>query len=638
MCGIAGFQGDFDRRLLERMSSSVAHRGPDDTGLCWDAEALVGLAHRRLAIIDLTAAARQPMWDATGTVCVTFNGEIYNFAALREELVANGYAFRSRSDAEVLVNLYLRDGNGMLGRLDGMFAFALYDTRDRSLLLARDGIGVKPLYYCELPKGFLFASELKAILLDPSVPRDLDCGAVRSYLTYLWAPSPVTMIEAVRKLEPGCAIRVADGRAQRHWRFYELPYHQPIEPIPEREALRQYRALLDAAVKRQMVADVPVGAFLSGGCDSASVAAMARKHANGEKLQCFTVDAPEQQDEGFVDDLPYARQAARHLGVDLHVIRFGGDMADLLPKAIYHLDEPQADLAPISVWLVSRLAREHGIKVLLSGAGGDDFFTGYRAHRALMLERFWSWLPSPVRKGMKVAADQVPPSIPALRRLSRAFQYADLDGDARIASYLQWTEPRLREDLYGSYLREKLAGAALTEPLLDSLAALGPEVPPLNRLLYLHGRHFLADHNLNYTDKMSMSVGVEVRVPFADPELVAFAARLPLGFKQRGSVGKWIMKKAMEPYLPLGVLYRSKTGFAAPVRTWVKRELAPMIQEFLSPERVAMRGLFDPAAVKRTVDLNRQGTVDASFTVLSLLCIELWCTMFVDGPVPVAGV
>ncbi|HKQ30217.1 MAG TPA: asparagine synthase (glutamine-hydrolyzing) [Burkholderiales bacterium] len=631
MCGIAGFAGKFPPTLLDRMAELLAHRGPDDAGTLYLSEPDIGLAHRRLSIIDLSPAGHQPMWDATRTVAIVFNGEIYNYRELRAELVASGYAFHGASDTEVLLNLYLRDGDNMLARLNGIFAFAIWDRRDCSLFLARDGLGVKPLYYAEPSGGFLFASELKALLAEPSVPRDLDSMAVQAYLTYLWCPAPHTLLRAVKKLEPGYALRVQGGRIVRQWRYYDLPYAASIEPLSERDAVGAVRATLKTAVARQMVADVPVGAFLSGGLDSSAVAAMAREHTAG-RLQCFTIGLQGAADgwEGMADDLPYAQRVAKHLGVDLHVVHVGPEMADRLSEMIYHLDEPQADPAPLNVLFISELARRMDIKVLLSGAGGDDLFTGYRRHYALSQERFLTWLPRLVRRGLSVVADALPPTFPLARRASRALRYLDLPPNERIASYFYWSTPQTVSALIGPALRESLAASSPAASLLASLANLPSSTPMLNRMLYLEAKHFLADHNLNYTDKMSMAAGVEVRVPLLDPDLVSLAARLPLTFKQRGRAGKWILKRAMEGVLPHDVIYRPKTGFGAPLRRWLRHELQPVVEETLSAASLTRRGLFEPAVVRSLVDADRAGRVDAAYTIFAMICIELWCRTFLD--------
>ena len=616
------------------MSEVLAHRGPDDAGEWFDPEYETGLTHRRLSIIDLSPSGHQPMWDATHTAVIVFNGEIYNYRKLRKDLYEGGFTFKSHSDTEVLLNLYLRDGIEMLSRLNGIFAFALWDTRSRELFVARDGIGVKPLYYTENKNGFVFASELKALLQEPAVERDLDPQAIQYYLSYLWCPAPRTILKQVKKLLPGHALIIKDGKIRKTWQFYDLPYNQPIEPLSEREAVLQVQKHLRQAVGRQMVADVPVGAFLSGGLDSSSVAAFAQQILSGRKLQCFTIGFNAKDAaacDGMSEDLPYAQEVAAHLGVDLHTIYVGSEMIDQLETMIYHLDEPQADPAPINALFISQLAREHGIKVLLSGAGGDDIFSGYRRHYALMQERYWNRLPQHIRKMIAAAAQTIPPTSNFGRRVSKAFQYADLPQDERLASYFFWIRPQMLQALYGPALQDELYKTSPASPLLDSLGRLPKDTHPLNKMLYLEAKHFLCDHNLNYTDKMGMAAGVEVRVPLLDPDLVALAARLPVKYKQRGRAGKWIFKKAMEPYLPREVIYRPKTGFGAPLRYWMKHQLRPVIEDLLSESSLKNRGVFDPSGVQNLIALDRQGKVDAAYTIFSLLCIELWCRIFLDN-------
>ena len=629
MCGIAGFSGNLDIQLRRKMSDAILHRGPDDEGEFHDAAKGVGLAHRRLSILDLSPTGHQPMMSEDGAVVLVFNGEIYNFRELRMELEARGHRFRGHSDTEVLLALYMAKGEDLLPYLNGIFAFALWDARQRTLLLARDGLGVKPLYYAEAKSGFVFASELKALLRVSEVGRDVDPIALQHYLTYLWCPAPSTLLRSVKKLEPGCALVVRNGRIDRQWRFYQLPFHDVPETMSESEAIHQTRDALRTAVQRQMVADVPIGAFLSGGLDSSAVVAFARETSPGRRLKCFTMEmsAHDAAWEGIANDLPYAESAARYLDVDLHTIKVGPEMADDLSKMIYHLDEPQGDPAPLNVLSISRLAREHGVKVLLSGAGGDDIFTGYRRHRALMLERYWSWMPRAVRAGIAELTASLPTSSPALRQLRKAFQYASYEGDRRLASYFYWLRPDLAEELIAPELATR---DARQEPLVASLNDLSDEVPVLNRMLYLECKHFLADHNLNYTDKLSMAAGVEVRVPLLDRELVALAARLPIQYKQRGAEGKWIFKKAMEGLLPREIIYRPKTGFGVPLRAWLRGPLKEPIRDILSPDSLRRRAWFNSDSVERLLADNLSGEVDAAYPLFAILCIELWAQMFLD--------
>ena len=631
MCGIVGLSGRVDERALRLAVQAIAHRGPDDEGIFTDSAAGVGLGHRRLSILDLSPQGHQPMASTDGRVVLVYNGEIYNFRELRRELEAQGVRFRGNSDTEVLLNLYLREGEAMLPRLNGIFAFALWDGRKQSLFLARDALGVKPLYYAASGGRFSFASEIKALLHLAPEARELDQVALHRYLSFLWCPGEGTPLKAVRKLAPGSAMVVRDGRIERQWRWYRLPATQPVDSLrDQQEATERTTAQLKQAVRRQMVADVPVGAFLSGGLDSSAVVALAREHK--PDIRCFTIEAKGGQEDGATDDLPYARKVARHLGVPLDVVEIEASrMAGDLEQMVAQLDEPLADPAPLNVLYISRLAREQGIKVLLSGAGGDDLFTGYRRHYAISLERYWRWLPLWVRQALAGVGGRLDQQRALARRLAKVLDGVALDGDARLVNYFRWAGERRLRALYTPAFRQALGEEDAAAPMLDFLQQMPQQAEPLQRMLALEQRFFLADHNLIYTDKMSMAAGVEVRVPFLDLDLVEFAARIPSSLKQKGAEGKWVLKKAMEPYLPREVIYRPKTGFGAPLRRWMRHELRELLGDLLSEESLRWRGLFDPVAVQRLIADNDSGRVDASYTLLSLLCIEIWCRRYLDA-------
>jgi asparagine synthase (glutamine-hydrolysing) len=632
MCGIAGFFGDFDPSLLTSMNSLQAHRGPDDAGIWHDTGCGVGLAHRRLSILDPSPLGHQPMLSADQSVVLVFNGEIYNFRELRADLEASGIRFLGQSDTEVLLALYLRDGVAMLPKLNGIFAFALWDRGRQELLLARDSLGVKPLYYLTAVAGFSFASEIKALIPLLGKNSELDPISLHRYLSFLWCPGEGTPLRGVRKLLPGEAMVVQAGKVIRHWPWYQLPaFRSNPGDLDQASAIYGTESALRSAVCRQLVSDVPVGAFLSGGLDSSAVVAMAREQV--PDIHCFTIEASGGGDVGDTDDLPYARRVASHLGVPLDVVKIdSAQMADDLEAMVYQLDEPLADPAPLNVLYISRLARSHGIKVLLSGAGGDDLFTGYRRHRALGYEHAWTWLPLSLRDGLEKATAGLDQRRPLFRRLAKLFSGAGLTGDARLANYFSWAREAKLMNLYTPEFRAAIGQELAAQPMLDFLAPLPQSTPRLERLLALEQRFFLADHNLAYTDKMSMAVGVEVRVPFLDLDLVDFAARIPPRFKQRGSEGKWVLKKAMESYLPHDVIYRPKTGFGAPLRRWMRHELRELLGDMLSVESLRRRGLFDPKSVQQLIQQNDSGQVDATYTLLSLLSIEIWCRRFVERP------
>jgi len=643
MCGIAGYSGDQHCKKLVDLVVSLHHRGPDTSGLFQDPTQEIGLVHTRLSIIDMTAHGHQPMAGANGQVVLIFNGEIYNFLELRTELEHKGYRFNGHSDTEVLLKLYLEYrsfSNGvhtMLRRLNGIFAFALWDADRGELLLARDALGVKPIYYSSDDQSFAFSSEIKALLPLFGAFRNLDTAAIDRYLSFLWCPGEGTPSSQVRKLPPGEALWVKEGRIVERFRWYQLPAFQPGATnlnLGLAGAVCGTEQHLRQAVHRQLVADVPVGAFLSGGLDSSSVVAFAREQI--PNIRCFTIECTGDSDEGIADDLPYARRVAAHLNVPLQIVRTdAARMAEDLPAMVVQLDEPLADPAPLNVLYISRLAREQGIKVLLSGAGGDDLFTGYRRHRALMAEGLWSWLPRSARVGLERLTCRLDQRRPVFRRLTKLFSGASLEGDARLVNYFRWVDRKDLAALYTPEFIEALGTARAEDPMLEFLADLPSNTSRLESLLALEQRFFLTDHNLTYTDKMSMAVGVEVRVPFLDLELVEFAARIPARFKQRGSCGKWVLKKAMEPYLPRDVIYRPKSGFGAPLRSWMRNELRDLLGDVLSPVNLRSRGLFQPNAVHQLIAANDCGRVDATYTLFSLLCIELWCLHFIDGnPAP----
>lgn len=630
MCGIVGVSGgNFDRLVVA--NDHLAHRGPDDFGVFVDHGAGVGLGQRRLAILDLSPLGHQPMESADGAAVLVFNGEIYNFRELRAELVAKGFSFQGHSDTEVLLNLYLAEGEAMLGRLNGIFAFALWNRRNQSLLIARDALGVKPLYYAALRGRFAFASEIKALLHLVPEARELDVAALHRYLSFLWCPGEGTPLKAVRKLMPGEAMWVRAGHIERRWTWYQLPvFRGAAATLDEKAALQGTVTHLRQAVQRQMVADVPVGAFLSGGLDSSAIVAFAREQ--NPNIHCFTIEATGGQEDGVIDDLPYARKVAQHLGVPLEVVQIdAGRMAGDLERMVAQLDEPLADPAPLNVLYISQLARDQGIKVLLSGTGGDDLFTGYRRHRAVQAERFWDWLPQGVRSGLAQMSAGLDQRRAWSRRLGKLFSGAALEGDERLMGYFRWAREADLLALYTPEFRRTLGTELAAAPMLDFLQPLPESVAPLERMLALEQRFFLADHNLIYTDKMSMAAGVEVRVPFLDLDLVDFAALIPGRMKQRGREGKWVLKKAMEPYLPHDVIYRPKSGFGAPLRRWMRHELRELLGDLLSAESLRKRGLFEHVAVQKLIAANDTGKVDAAYTLLSLLCIEIWCRRFIDS-------
>ncbi|MCH7813288.1 MAG: asparagine synthase (glutamine-hydrolyzing) [Planctomycetes bacterium] len=621
--------------MLEPMCQAMAHRGPDDAGTWHDASAQVGLGHRRLSIIDVSSAGHQPMCSADETVWISYNGEIYNFRELRSELEDKGYRFKSQSDTEVLVYLYQDLGERLLEKLNGIFALAIWDTRKRQLLLARDHAGIKPLYYWQEGGRLFFASEIKALLRLPDVPRQLNRQAVPDYLTFLWVPGDRTMLAAIRKIEPGHALTWRDGQVSiRPW--FSLAY-VPDESVAEEEWVQRVHDTFLRCTQRQMVSDVPLGAFLSGGLDSSSIVAGMRLAYPNRRIKCYTIrfNAGDMVRDQFVEDYPYARRVADHLDLTLESIVLDPSCISLLPKMIYHLDEPDADPAVFPSYLISKLAREDGTTVLLSGTGGDEVFFGYRSHVAYRqydrLRYVPRWLLTPLLSlAERVCAAAGGAQSARARRLRRFNSGLRQQGLERHVAMSDWSSPATRAALYSPELLDDLAGH---DPIPDCMRRYYDGfvgTGNLNRRSHVLIQTFLAAHNFLYTDKSSMAASIEARVPFMDLELMRLCARIPERFKLRGGVTKYLLKKAMEPYLPQEVIYRSKTGFGAPLRKWIAEDLDPVIHELLSTERLKARGLFEPATVQRILDENRANRADHAYLIYALLGLEIWQQTFID--------
>ena len=629
MCGILGVSGG-GLDLVKSANLLLEHRGPDDCGVFVDKLVEIGLGHTRLSILDTSSYGHQPMSSKDGKVVLVFNGEIYNFRELRKNLEENNCKFCGQSDTEVLLNLYLLEGVEMLSKLNGIFAFAIWDYKNQSLFIARDGLGVKPLYYSENNENFAFASEIKALLHLTPKNKELDKEEINRYLSFLWCPGEGTPLKSIRKLLPGEAIIVKSGNIVKKWTWYQLPIFTGISAnLDKNKSISGTIKYLRQAVHRQMIADVPVGAFLSGGLDSSSIVALAREV--DPDIRCFTIDTTGKQDKGVVNDLPYAQKVAKHLDVALDVVSVDSSkIAQDLEYMVTQLGEPLADPAALNVLYISRLAREQGIKVLLSGAGGDDLFTGYRRHYALQLERYWEWLPKKARIGLENVTRNLNAKNSVSRRIMKMFNGAGLDNTERLINYFRWSDDSLLQSLYSLEFRQQLSGSNSNQIMRNFLEPILTKSSSLDQMLALEQRFFLSDHNLNYTDKMSMAAGVEVRVPFLDLDLIDFSAKIPNHFKQKGSTGKWVLKKAMESYLPKEIIYRPKTGFGAPLRTWMQHDLKEIMRDLLSIESINNRGLFSAANVQKLILDNSQGKIDASYTLFSLLCVEIWCREYLD--------
>lgn len=629
MCGIHGLiQLDgqaVDPRWLTAMGDVTAHRGPDDEGQHIDGAC--GIAMRRLSIIDLSGG-HQPIANADGSLVIVCNGEIYNFRELRSELQAAGFVFKTGSDSEVLLHGYAAWGDDVVQRLNGMFDFALWDARRRRLLIGRDRLGVKPLYVLNDGRRLAFATEAKALLRLPGVRTELDHDCLADYLHLGYVPAPRSIFRGIRKLPPATLLAVEGGQV-REWRWWRLP--QTLETgVSEAEWVERVRAGIDRSVQMQMVSDVPIGAFLSGGVDSSAVVAAMARHS-AQPIRTYAIGFEGGAAEQLYNELPYARRVAELFGTEHHEIVVKPDVVGLLPRLIWHMDEPIADSAFITTYLVSEFAR-HDVKVILSGVGGDELFGGYRRYLGGHYAQRFNALPAWARRVASATAARLPADRHHkwmnMARLAKGFiASAGMDPDARYRSYLQ------------VLARERVAALMLAGPSRgdDALAAAfdaagrGDE---LNRMLAVDTETQLPDDLLLLTDKMSMAVSLECRVPLLDHELVEMAARIPAALKVKGGRLKHLMKEALAPTLPDEILNRAKRGFGTPMGAWLKKELLAVVRELLSPETVRRRGLFDPAAVSALLADHEAQRSDGTDPLLALLNLEVWSRVYLDGQAP----
>lgn len=626
MCGIAGAVGAFTREEIAGAALRMSHRGPDDAGFWSNDGGSCHLAHRRLSIIDLSPAGHQPMWDESGTCVVVFNGEIYNYRELRRDLESAGCRLRGNSDTEVLVNLFRLRGPSFVRDLNGIFSLAIHDVSSGKTFLARDGFGVKPLYYARLSRGIVFASEIKALLPITGVSGDLDPFAVAGYLGLLFAPSPHTPVKSVKKWPAGQFGEIlSSGEIRVHVNFSRASMVAHSGPTASPEQLTE---VFDRAVKRQLVSDAKVGAFLSGGIDSSAIVASAA--AGGTALHCYTLRPKESnigRDAG-AEDLPYAREVARHCGAELTELDVSVDDLASVDSLVGKLEEPQADPAALFTFLLSERARQDGHKVMLSGAGGDELFGGYRRHLSARAMPLWMWLPPDARARVTSWATNFSTERPLTRRFGKLLSHLGEDEDGQVAGLNLWLSDAQLGGLLSEGMREELAGCGNLKSLRSQVRAMPAGLSTLQKSLLLDQRNFLPDQNLNYSDKMGMAAGVEIRVPFLDDELVAFANALPDYQKCGWSGTKILLKQAFARRLPASLVRRPKQGFGVPLREWMQGPLGPRLNEYATSTRIRTQGVFDAAGLRRLIDLNQSGKVDATYTLYAVLCVDSWIRQF----------
>jgi asparagine synthase (glutamine-hydrolysing) len=627
MCGIAGFVEssgtaaplglDASRALAHQMCEVIRHRGPDDEGVWVDRGVALGM--RRLSIIDLSTG-HQPIHNEDRTVWVVFNGEIYNFRELRAELESHGHTFYTSTDTEVIVHAYEQWGRDAIPRLRGMFGLAIWDTRSRTLLAARDRIGIKPLHYAVAGGRLYFGSEIKSLLCAPDLPRELDLDALNHYLSFLYTPRDGSIFRTIRKLPPGHLLTWRDG-AMDIEQFWQMPAAETFAGS-EAEAVQALRAVLADAVRSHLVSDVPLGAFLSGGVDSSLVVGLMAE-TSGARVKTFSIGF----DEPAFDEVEHARRVADHFGTDHHEFVVKPDAVGIIDRLVAHFDEPFGDPSAIPTWYVSEMARRH-VTVVLSGDGGDELFGGYDRYvpdpRVVAFDRY---SPRAVRRAAAIAAARLPPGARGrqfLRHVTRDAHGRYLDA---VGFFTADDKPRLlSEDV-----RRQIAGPSPEETLVrhfERYAAL----PWASQMMRFDAETYLPEDVLTKVDRMSMAHSLESRVPLLDNAVVQFAATLPSSFKIKDGRRKHILKEVAATLLPGDILNRKKQGFGVPLGVWFRGDLRDLTHDLLLSPRARQRGYFVPSTIDRVVGEHMAGTRDHGFRLWQLLMFEMWHRRLLDRP------
>ncbi len=627
MCGIVGFvnadKSPIERAVLEKMNKAIIHRGPDDDGFF--VKENVGLAMRRLAIIDL-AGGKQPIHSQDKTKWIVFNGEIYNYQELREFLRKKGFELYTKSDTEVIVNLYQLYGIECLQYLRGMFAFAIWDDTDKSLFLARDRVGKKPLLYSHQPNGnLIFGSEFSALLRHPEVSREIDYEAIDSYLSYLCIPAPQTTYKQIRKLEPGHWLLWKDGqiKTERYW----LPNFSKKIKIDREEAIDETIRILREATKLRLIAEVPVGAFLSGGVDSSTVVALMAQESD-KPVKTFSIGFEDQD----YNELKYARIVAQHVGSEHHEFIVKPEAMEVLPILVEHYGEPYADSSAIPTYYVSRETRKH-VTVALNGDGGDESFAGYERHVAMKLAEIYHRFPQKLRFLLIEKPFELLPVSETrrsrIRDLKRFLQAASLETKERYFRWMSTFDYQAKSEIYTEDFARLIShhdASYFLERWFNSANGLGI----LDTVLLTDQMTYLPNDLLVKVDIASMAVSLEARSPFLDYKLIEFAASLPEAFKSKGFETKSLLKAVASRLVPKEAIYRRKMGFGVPIGKWFREDLKNFVQEILLSEKALKRNILKPEAVRRYITEHVDGKRDYAFQLWTLLMLELWFQTFID--------
>lgn len=624
MCGICGFyeyktHRPAVQRTLSDMLQVIHHRGPDDWGVHMDRDLALGM--RRLSIIDL-GGGKQPIGNEDGSVVTVFNGEIYNFQSLREELQSRGHLLKTASDTEVIVHLYEDFGEECVQHLRGMFALAVWDATRRRLFLARDRLGIKPLYFTQTGGRLIFGSEIKAILQHPAVQANLNLEALNNFLSLKYVPSPQTMFAGIDALPPGCSLS-CDESGVKVRRYWDLSFANQYHGLPEEAYVEQLKELLTECVRMHLVSDVPFGAFLSGGIDSSTIVALMTEVLN-EPVKTYSVGFD--GDAEIFSELPYARLVAKQYHTDHHEVFIGPNhLINLLGKVIWHLDQPIGDEASLANYMVAELA-SRDVKMVLTGEGGDELFAGYARYAGERLSRFFRFAPG-TAKSLALAASA---RIPRLRRQKIAlFALCQADEVTRFVNWFPLFNSQMKPALFSQDVKAALSGYDTRHVFAEHLARTDAK-EPLNRMLYVDTKLWLPDDLLARGDKTSMATSLEARVPLLDHKLVEFAASVPQDLKVKGFARKYLLKKASETWLPPQIIHRKKKGFPVPFTLWFRKEARSFLRDALSPSTVRRRGLFNPLFVEKLLSENERGFANHTSLLYGLLSVELWQRCFMD--------
>ncbi len=624
MCGICGIvytdeNRSVDSRILNPMCDTMLHRGPDDKGLFIDKN--IGLAMRRLSIIDLTTG-HQPMSNEDGTIWIVYNGEFYNFIENRDVLIKKGHIFKTHSDTEVIIHLYEEYGVHCLEKINGMFAFAIWDYNQKKLFIARDRIGIKPLHYTFVNNIFLFASEIKAILKYPDFPRQIDLYALNRYLTFEYVPTPHTIYKNIRKLPAGHYILLKNGKMSIR-KYWDIRSFRTLnETIDEGQVGEKIRELLQASVKRRLISDVPLGVFLSGGIDSSTIVAMMRKMGQ-EQIKTFSIGF---ENKTF-DETNYARNVAKLFRTEHHQQIFSSQkIKELIPKVTTLLDEPFADNSIFPTYLLSKFTREY-VKVTLGGEGGDELFAGYPTHQAHIYARFYQMIPRLIRtqliepavKALPVSTNNISFDFKAKKFISGIAYSPEIRHHVWLGGFVSDE----KDELFTPDIADEIEKDDCFFEVKNFYSHLdGSDF--INKILFLDTRFYLGDEMLFKIDRATMAASLESRVPFLDHTLLEYVVTLPSRFKLRGIRTKYILKKLAADFLPKTIISRPKKGFGAPVSQWIKTDLKPVVEELLQHDKLKREGIFNPRTVRRLLDEHLSGRKDNRLKLWPIVMFEFW--------------